>query len=99
MNAKSPLVSYPLALAPEQTGLCRVLDAQGLHVGNLKLIGAVWKFKAIGYGADGELMPGGGPLTERHNARFDKLDANQINAVLGRSKPSVESQPAGCRGV
>jgi hypothetical protein len=56
-------------------------------VGKLKLIGAVWKFKAIGYGAGGELIPGGGPLTERHNAGFDKLDANQINAVLGSSKP------------
>ena len=95
MNAKSPLLSYPLSLAPEQAGLCRVLDAQGLHVGNLKLIGAVWKFKAIGYGAGGELIPGGGPLTERHNTGFDKLDANQINAVLGRSQPSVESQAAG----
>ena len=82
MNAKSPLVSYRLALASEQAGLCRVLDAQGLHVGNLKLIGAVWKFKAIGYGAGGELMPGGGPLTERHNTGFDKLDAAEINAVL-----------------
>ncbi len=82
MNAKSLLVSYPLALASEQAGLCRVLDAQGLHVGNLKLIGAVWKFKAIGYGAGGELMPGGGPLTERHNTGFDKLDAAEINAVL-----------------
>ena len=92
-------MSYPLSLASEQAGLCRVLDAQGLHVGNLKLIGAVWKFNAIGYGAGGELIPGGGPLTERHNTGFDKLDANQINAVLGRSKPSVESQPAGCRGV
>lgn len=99
MNAKSPLLSYPLSLAPEQAGLCRVLDAQGLHVGNLKLIGAVWKFKAIGYGAGGELIPGGGPLTERHNTGFDKLDANQINAVLGRSQPSGESQEAGCRGV
>jgi hypothetical protein len=82
VNAKSPLVSYRLALASEQAGLCRVLDAQGLHVGNLKLIGAVWKFKAIGYGAGGELIPGGGTLTERHNARFDKLDAAEINAVL-----------------
>ena len=99
MNAKSPLLSYPLALAPEQAGLCRVLDAQGLHVGNLKLIGAVWKFKAIGYGAGGELIPGGGPLTERHNTGFDQLDANQINAVLGRSQASGESQAAGCRGV
>ena len=99
MNAKSPLLIYPLSLAPEQAGLCRVLDAQGLHVGNLKLIGAVWKFKAIGYGAGGELIPGGGPLTERHNTGFDKLDANQINAVLGRSQPSGESQAAGRRGV
>ena len=88
-------MSYPLSLASEQAGLCRVLDAQGLHVGNLKLIGAVWKFKAIGYGASGELMPGGGPLTMRHNTGFDKLDANQINAVLGRSQPSVDCQPAG----
>ena len=95
MNTKSPLVIYPLVLAPEQAGLCRVLDAQGLHVGNLKLIGAIWKFKAIGYGAGGELIPGGGPLTERHNTGFEKLDANQINAVLGRSQPSVESQAAG----
>ena len=82
MNTKSPLVSYPLALAPEQTDLYRVLDARGLHVGNLKLISAVWKFKAIGYGAGGELIPGGGPLTERHNTGFDKLDAAEINAVL-----------------
>ena len=58
-----------------------------------------WKFKAIGYGAGGELIPGGGPLTERHNTGFDKLDANQINAVLGSSQPSVESQPAGRSGV
>ena len=82
VNTKPPLVSYPLALAPEQTGLCRVLDAQGLHVGNLKLIGAVWKFKAIGYGPGGELMPGGGPLTERHNTVFAKPDVAEINAVL-----------------
>ena len=75
-------MSYPLALAPEQTGLCRVLDAQGLHVGNLKLIGTVWKFKAIGYGAVGELIPGGGPLTDRHNTVFAKLDVAEINAVL-----------------
>jgi hypothetical protein len=84
LKEKLPFVSYPLALAlaPEQAGLCPVLDAQGLHVGNLKLIGAVWKFKAIGYGAGGELIPGGGPLTDRHNTVFDKLDATEINAVL-----------------
>jgi len=79
---QSPCVRYPLALAPAQSGVCGVLDAQGLHVGNLKLIGAVWKFKAIGYGPGGELMPGGGPLTERHNTVFAMPDVAEINAVL-----------------
>ena len=93
------MIEPPLTLKPLQVDVCQVLDGQGLHVGNLKLIGAVWKFKAIGYGAGGELIPGGGPLTERHNTGFEKLDANQINAVLGSSQPSVESQPAGRSGV
>ena len=51
-------------------------------MGNLKMIGAVWKFKAIGYGPAGELIPGGGPLTGRHNTRFDSLDAAVISATL-----------------
>ena len=59
-----------------------MLDAKGLHLGNLKLIGTVWKFKAIGYGTAGELIPGGGPLTGRHNTRFDSLDAAVISAAL-----------------
>jgi hypothetical protein len=72
----------PLTLKPLQTDVCQVLDAKGLHLGNLKLIGTVWKFKAIGYGPAGELIPGGGPLTERHNTRFDSLDAAVISATL-----------------
>ncbi len=44
-----------------------VYDETGLHVGNLKRIGEVWKFKAIGYDADGHVEPGCGPLTLRHN--------------------------------
>jgi hypothetical protein len=42
----------------------------GTHVGNLKRVGAVWKFKAIGYDETGGLIPGGGPLTDHHNAPF-----------------------------
>jgi len=54
----------------------------GSHVGNLKHIGAVWKFKAIGYDAAGKVIPGGGPLTERHNTVFAAPDANAVSATL-----------------
>lgn len=70
-------------LQPLNDTACAVLDAQGRHVGNLKRIGAVWKFKAVGYTARGELVPGGGLLTERHNTVFaDPLDAAEISATL-----------------
>jgi hypothetical protein len=60
-----------------------VLTSEGLHVGNLKLIGSVWKFKAIGVDASGQVIPGGGPLTDRHNTTFSVLDEAQLNVVLG----------------
>ena len=76
------MMALPLTLKPLQADVCQVLDARGQHLGKLKLIGTVWKFKAIGYGPAGELIPGGGPLTERHNTRFDSLDAAAISAAL-----------------
>ena len=60
----------------------RVLDSQGQCVGNLKRIGAVWKFKALGQDADGHVIPGGGPLTDRHNMAFAELDENAVSAAL-----------------
>lgn len=60
----------------------RVLTEQGAHVGNLKLIQSVWKFKAIGADAQGEVIPGGGPLTHCHNMTFFRLDEAEINARL-----------------
>lgn len=69
-------------LQPESSGICRVLTDAGLHVGNLKLIGSVWKFKAIGFDVSGQVIPGGGPLTDRHNATFTGLDEADINRVL-----------------
>lgn len=66
---------------------CSVHDEQGRHVGNLKLIKAVWKFKAIGYDEHGNLIPGGGPLTNRHNTRFAYLDLADINAKLLQDGP------------
>ena len=54
----------------------------GELVGQLKLIGGLWKFKAVGYTAEGHLVPGGGPLTDRHNMTFAVLDEVAINAGL-----------------
>jgi hypothetical protein len=62
----------------------RVRDARGLHVGNLKLIDGRWKFKAIGYDPVGAVIPGGGPLTDRHNAQCATPDSAAISAVLAR---------------
>jgi hypothetical protein len=51
-------------------------------VGTLKHIGGAWKFKAVGPTASGELEPGGGPLTHRHNTVFGRLDAAEVSARL-----------------
>ena len=75
-------MSHQFKLKAESPGICRVLTGAGLHVGNLKLIGGVWKFKAIGYDAPGQVIPGGGPLTDRHNVRFATLDEAEVNRVL-----------------
>ena len=71
-----------LTLTPLNGQVVGVFTEPGEHVGNLKLIGGVWKFKAIGYAADGGVVPGGGPLTERHNTTFAVLDQAQVSATL-----------------
>ena len=73
---------HALTLDKVNAGVYRVMDGVQGHVGNLKLIGGQWKFKAVGYGVAGELVPGGGPLTERHNTVFDALDEALIAATL-----------------
>jgi hypothetical protein len=65
--------------------LCEVFLSQGEHVGNLKRIGGVWKFKALAHDESGNVMPGHGPLTHHHNACFDALDEVIVNATLTRS--------------
>ncbi len=72
-----------LTLRQVNDGVYRVMADPGHHVGNLKLINGQWKFKAVGYGTDGEVIPGGGPLTGRHNTVFAALDEAVINAALG----------------
>ncbi len=73
----------PLRLHPVSAGICQVQASDGLHVGNLKLIGGLWKFKAIGYDDSGQVIPGGGPFTDRHNTVFTVLDEAEINRVFG----------------
>ena len=76
----------PYRLAPINEGVWQVLDAQGQPVGNLKRIGALWKFKALGYTASGELIPGGGPLTEAHNTVVERVDEALLNAALQKGR-------------
>jgi hypothetical protein len=59
-------------------GVCALYDPAGLHVGHFKWIQGQWKFKAVGYGPHNQLLPGGGPLTARHNSTFAQLDETEI---------------------
>ena len=71
-----------LTLSRSNAHVYLVLSDQGEHVGNLKLINGVWKFKAIGYDPNGDVIPGGGPLTDRHNTSFVAPDEALISARL-----------------
>lgn len=72
----------PLQLLPINATAVAVHTADGAHVGSLKLVGGVWKFKAMGYDAAGRMEPGHGPLTEQHNMAFATLDAAEVSARL-----------------
>jgi hypothetical protein len=79
---------FPLTLSRVNDLVYQVLTAQGDPVGNLKKIGAAWKFKAIGYEPDGSVVPGGGPLTDLHNTPFADLDEAVLNAKLNPARPT-----------
>ena len=72
----------PLQLQPVNAEVVAVHTATGAHVGSLKKLGGVWKFKAMGYGADGGMEPGHGPLTDQHNMAFAAPDAAEVSARL-----------------
>ena len=78
------MTTHPHALTLNRVNdlVYAVKQADGNLVGNLKHIGAVWKFKAIGVEADGSLVPGGGPFTHRHNTPFDSPDDALVSATL-----------------
>ncbi len=72
----------PFTLRAVNADVCSVHTASGDHVGNLKRVGAVWKFKAIGYDDAGRIEPGGGPLTHLHNTPLAAPDEDELNAQL-----------------
>lgn len=72
----------PLQLVPVNDAVVSVHTADGAHVGSLKRVGGVWKFKAMGYDAAGRMEPGHGPLTEQHNTAFAAPDAAEVSARL-----------------
>lgn len=78
-------MNLPLSLQPVSEDVFAVVDARGQHVGNLKRISGQWKFKAVGYTGLGAVIPGGGPLTDRHNRVFERPDpAVVIPQLLAR---------------
>jgi len=75
----------PFTLRAVNADVHSVHTASGAHVGNLKRVGAVWKFKAIGYDDAGGTEPGGGPLTHLHNTQLAAPDQAELNAKLVQS--------------
>ena len=76
---------YKLTLSRFGDGAYRILTDQGEHVRNLKFINGGWKCKAIGYDPNGDVIPGGAPLTDRHNALFAAFGASLISAAFART--------------
>lgn len=70
-----------LTLRSVNEGVVSVTLANGEPAGHLKRIGGAWKFKAMGY-EGGSLVPGGGPLTHKHNLCFTTLDEAAVIAGL-----------------
>jgi hypothetical protein len=71
-----------LTLSLVNTNVYSVHTSDGAHVGNLKRIGALWKFKAVGYDASGGVEPGGGPFTHLHNTVLAEPDVLELNTRL-----------------
>ncbi len=79
-----------LALTAVNANVHSVHLADGTHVGNLKRIGGVWKFKAVGYDATGAVEPGGGPLTHQHNTTFAEPEAAALSAAFRAALLNME---------
>ncbi len=72
----------PLQLRPINDGAQFVTSAQGVVIGQIKRINGTWKFKALWLDEVGDWVPGGGPLTDRHNVTLDSTNAQHWESVL-----------------
>lgn len=81
VSAAEP-VPVGLTLARINQRLHRVLTPCGAHLGNLQYSSGQWKFKAVGYDSDGAILPGWGPLTDRHNTVFAAPDEALLNTTF-----------------
>ncbi len=79
MNKAEAIV---LQLLPVNALVYRVMDRAHGHIGNLKFANGAWKFKAIGYEPAGNLIPGGGIYTHKHNTIVDMPDAAELAQAL-----------------
>ena len=73
-------------LTPLNGGVQIVCSAEGQLVGTLKRIAGQWKFKAVGVDEAGDLVPGGGPLSDRHNTLVAEPTAAGVSAALGSTR-------------
>ena len=79
------MISYKLTLSRFNECVYRVLTAGAEHVGNLQYGNGQWKFKAVGYDPNGEILPGWGPLTDWHNTVVAAPDEELLNELLSLS--------------
>lgn len=91
MTNSTPLPG-PLTMEPVNANVYSLHRADGTHVGNLKRVATVWKFKSVGYDTAGAVEPGGGPLTHQHNMVFEQPDAADVCARLLASHATTPPQ-------
>jgi len=72
----------PIELFILRSDLQAVFDGLDRHLGMLKKSRGGWVFQAVGYDAEGSLVPGGGPCAERHGAPVDQPTGAVVERLL-----------------
>ncbi len=72
----------PLQLHLVSAGVQQVRSVHGEVLGQIKWIDGRWKFKALWRDAEGDWVPGGGPLTRHHNTTLDSDSLAKWQRVL-----------------
>lgn len=59
-----------------------VFDGGGCHVGFLKAMRRLWRFRAVGYDAGGQPLTGGGPFASRHEFAVEDIHPDRLERCL-----------------